>query len=67
VGAGQNRQPHDVRILLQGGAGNHLGRLPQAGVNHFHTCIAQRARDDLGAAIVPIQSRLGDDNSQLTH
>jgi hypothetical protein len=67
VGAGQNRQPHDVRVLLQRGAGNHLRGLTQAGVNHFHAGIAQRAGDDLGAAIVPVESRLGDDNSQFAH
>ena len=45
-----------------------LGRLAQAGVDHFHAGVAQRARNHLGAAIVPVEPRLGDDDSNfLTH
>ena len=41
-----------------------LGRLAEAGVDHFHAGIAQRARDDLGAAVVPVEPRLGNDDAQ---
>ena len=29
--------------------------------------VAQRARDDLGAAVVAVEARLGDDDSQFSH
>ena len=44
-----------------------LGRLAQAGVDDFHAGVAQRARDDLGAAIVPVEPRLRDDDSEFAH
>ena len=44
-----------------------LGRLAQAGVDHLHARVAQRARDDLSAAVVAIEARLGDDDSELSH
>ena len=44
-----------------------LRRLPQAGVDDLHAGVAQRARDDLRAAVVAVEPRLGDDDSQLSH
>src|SRR5262249_50085867 len=44
---------------------DHLRRLPQAGVNHFHTGIAQRAGNHLGAAIVAVQARLSDEDADF--
>src|SRR5271169_857908 len=39
----QNAEADDVHVFLQRGVDNHLGSLPQAGVDHFHAGIAQRA------------------------
>ena len=58
VRAGQDRQADDVGVLLQRGGDDLLGRLAQAGVDHFHAGVAQRARDDLGAAVVPVEPGL---------
>ncbi len=37
---------------MQGGADYQLGGLPQASVDDFHTCVTQRPRHHLGAAVV---------------
>jgi hypothetical protein len=42
-----------------------LGRLVKAGVDHLHAGVAQRAGDDLGAAVVPVEARLRDDDADL--
>ena len=65
VGARQDRQADDVGVFLQGGADDLLRRLPQAGVDDLHAGVAQRARDHLGAAVVPVEPGLGDDDSDL--
>ncbi len=44
--------------------GDHLGRLVQAGVDHLEAGVAQRARDDLGAAVVPVEPGLGDEDAE---
>jgi hypothetical protein len=41
--------------------------LPQAGVDDFHAGVAKRARDDFGAAVVSVQTGLGNDDSEFTH
>src|SRR5207237_3706855 len=51
----------------QGGADNLFRRLTQARVNDFHSGITERARDDLRATIVAVQSGFGDDNADLLH
>jgi hypothetical protein len=38
----------------------------QAGVDDLHPRVAQRPRDDLGTAIVPVETRLGDDDTYLS-
>jgi len=58
VRAGKDRESNDVDVFLHGRRRDHLRRLPQAGVDHLHAGIAQRAGNDLGAAVVPIQPRL---------
>ena len=58
-------KPDDVDVFLLGGGGDHLGGLAQAGVDHFHPGVAQGARDDLGAAIVAVQARLGNQHPDL--
>ena len=63
VRAGKNRQADDVDVFLHRGGGNHLRGLPQAGINHFHPGIAQRAGNDFGAAVMAIESGLGDQHA----
>ena len=67
VRAREDRQADDVGVLLQRGRRNLLGRLPQAGVDDLHAGVAQRARNDLGAAVVAVEARLGDDDSEFSH
>src|ERR687883_296792 len=42
---------------------DQLGGLMQAGINHFHAGVAQRRGDDLGAAVVAVEARLGDEHA----
>ena len=65
VRAGKNGQADDVHIFLNGGGSNHFRSLPQAGVDHFHAGVAQGARDDLGAAVVAVETGLGDQNANF--
>ncbi len=60
VGAREDRDADRVRVLLHDGLGDLLGRLMQSRVDHLHARIAQRAGDHLGAAVVPVETRLGD-------
>ncbi len=39
------------------------GRLVEAGVDDLHPGIAQRRRDDLGTAVVTVESGLGDEHA----
>jgi hypothetical protein len=59
VRAGENGEADHVDIFLYGGRGDHLGRLAQASVDHFHAGVAERASDDLGAAVVAVEAGLG--------
>src|ERR1700676_5438173 len=65
VGAGEDREADDVDVFLDGGGGDHLRCLAQAGVDHFHAGVAQGAGDDLGAAVVAVQSGLGNQHSNF--
>ena len=60
-------RPIDVGVLLQRRGDDLLGRLAQAGVDHLHAGVAQRARDHLRAAVVAVEARLGDDDSDFAH
>ena len=60
VGAGEDAEADDVGVLLGGGRDDLLRALPQAGVDDLHARVAQRAGDHLGAAVVAVESRLGD-------
>ena len=63
MGAGQDRETHDVDILLDRRSGDLPGRLPEAGVDDLHAGVAERARDDLRAAVVPVEAGLRDENA----
>ena len=65
VRAGEDRDADGVRVLLDRGLDDLLGRLVEAGVDDLHAGVAERAGDDLGAAIVPVEARLRDDDSDL--
>ena len=65
VRAGEDGDTDCVGVLLHGRLDDLLRRLVQAGVDHFHARVAERARDDLGAAIVSVETGLCDDDSDL--
>ena len=54
-----------VRVFLNRRLDDLLGRLVQPGVDDLHAGVAQRARDDLRAAVVPVEPRFRDDDSDL--
>src|SRR6478736_6585232 len=58
VRPGEDREPDDVGVLLDGRLDDLLGRLVQAGVDDLHARVAQRARDDLRAAGVATTTRM---------
>ncbi len=62
VGAGQNRQSDDVGVLLQRRRGDMFRCLAQPGVDHLHAGVAEGARNHLGAPVVAIEARLGNDD-----
>ena len=62
---GEHREAHGVGVLLERGLGDHLGRLEQAGVDDLEAGVAQRAGDDLGPTVVPVEAGLGDHDPVL--
>ena len=54
-----------VRVFLNRRLDDLLGRLVQPGVDDLHAGVAQRARDDLRAAVVPVEPWFRDDDSDL--
>ena len=54
---GQDRQPDDVDVLLEGGRRDHLGRLAKTGVDDLEALVAQPAGEHLGATVVAIEAR----------
>ena len=67
VRAGQDGQPDRVGVFLQRRGDDLLRRLVQPGVDDLDSGVAQRTRHDLGAAVVPVQAGLGDDDPDLAH
>ena len=62
VGAGEHREADDVGVLLDRGLDDLLRRLVQPRVDDLHAGVAQGPRDDLGAAVVAVETGLGDDD-----
>ena len=62
VRPGEHREADRVGVLLDGGLHDLLRGLVQAGVDDLHPGVPQGARDDLGAPVVAVQARLGDDD-----
>ena len=63
MGAGEHREPDQVGVLLDRGLHDLLRRLVQARVDHLVPGVAQRAGDDLRAAVVPVEPGLADDDA----
>jgi len=60
VCARKNGKANAVYVFLNGGTDDHLRCLAQSSVNDLHSCIAERAGDDLSSAVVAIETGLGD-------
>src|SRR5215468_2075543 len=67
VRAGQDRQPDRVGVFLECGCHDLLRGLVQPGVDHLYSGVTKRPRHDLGAPVVPVQARLGDDDPDRSH
>ena len=63
VRAGQDADADDVDVLLDRGVDDFLRRAVQARVDDVHAGVAQRARDDLDAAVVAVEPDLGDEHA----
>src|SRR5262249_47537531 len=63
VRAGQDREPDGVGVFLDRRGDDLLGRLVQTRVDHLEARVAQCPRNDLRAAVVPVEPRLGDDDA----
>ena len=63
VRAGQDADADDVDVFLDRGLDDLLGRAVQAGVDDVHAGVAQRARDDLDAAVVAVEPDFGDEDA----
>src|SRR5258706_5270640 len=61
--AAEDAQADHIDIFLQRGFGNHLWRLAQTSVDHFHPGVTQGARNYLRAPIMTIESRFGDQHT----
>src|SRR6185369_2378328 len=64
VRARKNGQAHAVDVFLDGGLGDHLRRLVETRIDDLEAGIAQRARDDLRAAVVAVEAGFCHQNSQ---
>jgi len=60
VGPGENREPDHVHVLLHRLRDDLLGRALEPRVDHLEAGVAQRLHDDLGAAVVPVEAGLRD-------
>ena len=65
VRTGKNGKADDLDIFLQGGADDHFGGLAEAGIDDLHAGIAQGASDHLGAAVVAVETGLGDEDTDF--
>ncbi len=63
VRAGEDRHADGVRVLLDRGLDDLLRGLVEARVDDLHACVSQGSRDDLRAAVMPVEAGLRDDHS----
>ena len=66
VRSGEDRDADGVGVLLNGGLDDLLRRLMKAGVDHLHPGVAKRACDDLGAAVMAVETGFCDHDSNLS-
>ena len=60
MGTRKRGETYRGHILVDGGGSDLLGRLMKSRIDHLEASIAQGAGDHLGAAVVAIESWLGD-------
>ena len=60
---GQDAKAHHGNVFLQCDGRDVLDAPADAGVDDLETGVAQRARDDLGAAVVAVEARFGDQDA----
>ena len=60
MGTGENRAADHIHVLFNGGSDDRVNGATQPGVDHFESFVAQSARQHLGAAVVAVEARLGD-------
>ena len=60
VRSGEDRDPDGVRVLLDRGLDDLLGRLVEARVDHLHAGVAEGPGDDLRTPVVAVEAGLGD-------
>src|SRR5216683_1106629 len=65
VGPREDGEPDRVGVFLDGRRHDLLRRLVEAGIDDLEARVAECARHDLGAAIMPVQSGLGDHEPYL--
>src|SRR4051794_32764811 len=57
----QDGEPNYLNVLLQGSIDDHFRRLPETGVDYFHSSVTKSTSNNLRAAIVSIEARLGNE------
>src|SRR5262249_56202915 len=63
VRAGEDAEPHDLHVFLDGNGRDRLGPLADPEVDHLESRVAQCAGDELRTAVVPVETRLGDEHA----
>ncbi|GMU37072.1 MAG: hypothetical protein AMXMBFR22_12630 [Phycisphaerae bacterium] len=59
---GQQTDADDVHVFLKGGVHRRFAGLPQPGVNDVHPRVAEGPGKDFHAAVMPVQTDLGEEN-----
>src|SRR5712691_8613574 len=66
VGAREDGEPDRVGVFLDGRGHNLLRRLVKPGIDDLEARVAERARDNLGTAVMPVQPRFRDHQPDLS-
>ena len=61
--SGQEGQSQSISVLLNNSLHHLFRRLVQTGVDDLKTSVTKGSSNNLGAAVVSVQSRFGDDYS----
>ena len=65
MSAAHDGEPDAVHVLLHDRVGDHLRRLVETRVDDLEAGVAERPRDDLGAAVVAVLAHLRDEDARL--